>query len=231
MNNGGARPWGRRFLFWLRKAASTAFALTVSVEMATVSKTAMKTWSGGKTEWPSNKQKLHCGWFWWFGSTWGCSRLAVEAFDSVTFDAKTDDGIFVSWKTCCSECFGVWLDECAECGFCISIMCGIAAIGMPDISSAWGVVFGNAWRADEWLEGVLNCENTASSSQTPKPTPICLANIGVKNTDNCISQAANASNIPNFKGWFLNRISADNDLPHGNKMWRYSTCFGDFSLD
>lgn len=231
MNDGGARPWGRRFLFCLRKTASATFAFTVIFEITTGNKTAITTCSGGKTEWPSNKQKLHWGWFWWFGWTWGCSRLGVATFDSVTFDAKTDDGLVVSWETCCCEWFDVWLDECAECGFCISIMCGIAAIDMPDISSAWWVTLGNAWLADAWLVGVLNCEKTASSSQTPKPTPICLAKIGVRNTDSCMSHATSASKIPHFKGEFLNRISADNDLPYGNKMWRYSTCFRYFSLD
>jgi len=116
----------------------------------------------------------------------------------------------------------------------MSIMCGIPAIDMPDISSLLETELGDEGFNNEGFEVELFCEKTASSSQTPKPTLICFANIGVRNTDNCMSQAANASMIPNFKGvfegWLLNRISADNDLPHGNKMWRYSTCFDYFSL-
>ncbi|MBC7752220.1 MAG: hypothetical protein H7Z73_11005 [Candidatus Saccharibacteria bacterium] len=101
---------------------------------------------------------------------------------------------------------------------------------MPDIASALGTELGDEGFDNEGFEAELICEKTENSSHTPKPTLIFFANIGVKNTDNCISQAANASKIPNFKGWFLNRISADNDLPYGNKMWLYSTRFDYFSL-
>lgn len=99
----------------------------------------------------------------------------------------------------------------------MSIMCGISAIDMPDISSALETELGDEGFNNEGFEVELICEKTESSSHTPKPTLICFANIGVRNTDNCMSQAANASMIPNFKGWLLNRISVDNDLPHATK--------------
>lgn len=199
MNWGGARPWGRRVLFCLKnkkRIASICAALTIT---AIDIKTNVIVWTGGNTECPNNKQKLQSA---WCGS---CAGAGLVDWSGGACESAL-----------CSEIFAT------------GAACDISVIGISDMSAisidmAWwdmaecGVtcVWTCCW--DDTLDEV-SCEKTESSSQTPYPTRSCCESIGVKNTDSCISHAANASKTPSLKGDCLNRSSVDNDLPSNHKM-------------